>query len=256
MSARVEVAQGADGISRLTLCGPRSNALEPGILDELCRALDTVQASGTRRAVLAGGPNFSTGGDVALFHRAATENRAADHADAVVPLLQDCVARMVAMPVIFALAGRGAITGGAAGLLFAADMAVLAPCTFVQPYYARVGFAPDGGWTALLPERIGAGAAADWLLSDRRATARDLCRAGLAREVHETPEQRAAEILAGLDTGSALAVKRLIWDADRVHRLQSRLAAETEAFRALVARPETRARMAGFLGKPVDMADV
>lgn len=256
MSARVTAEPGADGVFRLTLCGPRANALEPGILADLHHALDALEGSGADRAILAGGRNFCSGGDVAAFHRAAQEGRAEAQADAVVPLLQRAVLRMVEMPVIFAVAARGAITGGAAGLLFASDLAVLAPDAFVQPYYARVGFAPDGGWTALLPERIGAGAAGDWLLSDRRLGAEDLVRIGLAREVHEHPETRAAQVLADLNPAPGLAVKRLIRDRARREALAARLEAETQAFRALIGQPETRAGMARFLGKATEGADV
>ncbi len=256
MTALVAMDFGGDGIFRLTLSAPRANALEPELLMELDRALDTLAASGARSAILAGGRNFSTGGDVDRFMQAALAGCAETYADKVVPLLQACILRMVQMPVLIALAGRGAITGGAAGFLFASDLAVLAPDAFVQPYYAPVGFAPDGGWTALLPERIGAGAAQDWLMADHRRSADDLCRIGLAREIHATPERRAAEILANLDTGSALAVKRLIWDTERVNTLKRRLAAETRAFRARIGQPDTRAGMARFLGKRLDVSDV
>jgi 2-(1,2-epoxy-1,2-dihydrophenyl)acetyl-CoA isomerase len=243
---KVRAEAGAEGVFRLTLCGPRANALEPGILREFHAGLDALDASDADRAVIAGGRNFCSGGDVAAFFRAANPEA---HADAVVPLLQDALRRMVEMPVIFAVAARGAITGGGAGLLFASDLAVLAPDAFVQPYYAQVGFAPDGGWTALLPERIGAGAAQDWLLSDARASAADLVQAGLAREVHEAPEERAAEMLAGMRIAPALAAKRLIWDGARMAALTARLEAETRAFRALIGRPETREGMARFLGE-------
>ena len=222
---KVRAEAGAEGIFRLTLCGPRANALEPGILREFHAGLDALDASGAERAVIAGGRNFCSGGDVAAFFRAANPEA---HADAVVPLLQDALRRMVEMPVIFCIAARGAITGGGAGLLFAGDLAVLAPDAFVQPYYAQVGFAPDGGWTALLPERIGAGA---------------------AHEVQDAPEDRAAEKLAGMRIAPALAAKRLIWDGARLAALTARLEAETRAFRTLIGRPETREGMARFLGE-------
>ena len=118
---KVRAEAGAEGVFRLTLCGPRANALEPGILREFHAGLDALDASGAERAVIAGGRNFCSGGDVAAFFRAANPEA---HADAVVPLLQDALRRMVEMPVIFAVAARGAITGGGAGLLFA--LAVLA----------------------------------------------------------------------------------------------------------------------------------
>ena len=73
--------------------------------------------------------------------------------------------------------------------------------------------------------------------------------AGLAREVHEAPEERAAEMLAGMRIAPALAAKRLIWDGARMAALTARLEAETRAFRALIGRPETREGMARFLGE-------
>ena len=238
-----------DGIATLTMNRPEKlNAFTNDMLRGLVAALDECDEREDVRAVIltGAGRGFCSGGDVAAFFRAANPEA---HADAVVPLLQDALRRMVEMPVIFCIAARGAITGGGAGLLFAGDLAVLAPDAFVQPYYAQVGFAPDGGWTALLPERIGAGAAQDWLLSDARASARDLVQAGLAREVQDAPEDRAAEMLAGMRIAPALAAKRLIWDGARVAALTARLEAETRAFRALIGRPETREGMARFLGE-------
>jgi 2-(1,2-epoxy-1,2-dihydrophenyl)acetyl-CoA isomerase len=256
VSGLVSSERGRDGIFRIVLNGPRANALEPGLLTELLRALDDLAASGARRAILSGGRNFSTGGDVARFLDAAERGEAEDYADRVVPLLQDCVARIVAMPALVAVAARGAITGGAAGLLFASDIAVLSPDAFVQPYYATVGFAADGGWTALLPGRIGLGAAQDWLHADRRKTAEELSALRLASEVHPEPEERAAGLLSALNIDSALAAKRLLWDDPRQRALHARLDAETAAFRALIGQPATRAGMARFLGKTADAARV
>ncbi|AVO36478.1 enoyl-CoA hydratase/isomerase family protein [Pukyongiella litopenaei] len=233
----------------IALDAPRSNALEPGLLAGLHAALDALEASGARVALLTGGRNFSTGGDVARFHDAARTGTAAAYADEVVPRLQDCVSRMVAMPVLFATAARGAITGGSAGLLFASDLTVLAPDAFVQPYYATVGFAPDGGWTALLPERIGAAAAQQWLMLDGRHGADDLHRMGLATAIDTAPETRALDLLNTLNLDAAITTKGLIWDAARRAALRDRLAAETTAFRARIALETTQAGMARFLGR-------
>lgn len=165
MTGLVTTEHGADGVFRLTLSGPRANALEPGILADMDRALDALAASGARRAIVAGGCNFSTGGDVAGFYRACVEGEAKAYANKVVPLLQRCLFRMVEMPVIFAVAARGAVTGGSAGFLFASDLAVLAPDVFVQPYYTRVGFAPDGGWPARFMTAPNSGRQRAWVIS-------------------------------------------------------------------------------------------
>lgn len=240
----------------IALNAPRSNALEPGLLAALHTALDALSASGAQVALLTGGRNFSTGGDVARFHDAALNGTATAYAEQVVPRLQDCVSRMVAMPVLFATAARGAITGGSAGLLFACDLAVLAPDAFVQPYYAKVGFAPDGGWTALLPERVGTAVAQQWLTLDSRHGADDLHRMGLATAIDAAPEARAQQLLNTLNVDAAVTTKRLFWDATRRAALHNRLAAETAAFRERIELETTRAGMARFLGRDQEASHV
>ncbi|AKI03341.1 enoyl-CoA hydratase/carnithine racemase (plasmid) [Hoeflea sp. IMCC20628] len=242
--------------ARLTLAAGRANSLEPGLLSDLGSALDWAEAQDAKVILLCGGPNFSSGGDVRAFHVASLSGEAATYANEVVLRLQTIVARLIAMPRLVVVAARGAITGGSAGLLFAADLAVLAPDAFVQPYYAKVGFAPDGGWTALLPERIGAGQALEWLQSDRRLIAPALCEAGLATAISDTPEEMATELAANGEMGSRLAAKGLIWDDARRARINARLAAETAAFLDRIVRPDTALGMSRFLERIGGKADV
>ncbi|MDR5652814.1 enoyl-CoA hydratase/isomerase family protein [Ruixingdingia sedimenti] len=245
MSGPLRLDHGA--VMRLTLAAPRANALEPGLLDAIRRALDTVEAAAPEALLIAGGRNFCSGGDVARFRDAAREGRAVDYARQVVPVLQDIVLRLLALPCTVAVAARGAVTGGGAGFLFAADLAVVAPDCFVQPYYAAMGFAPDGGWTALLPERIGAGAALAWLAADRRVDAGGLVARGLAQAVGDRPEDRAADLLADTDPATRRHLRALVWDDARRAAAARRLDAETEAFMDMIARPETLHRMEHFL---------
>lgn len=260
MTARVTVETDrlADGTlyARLTMAAPRANSLEPGLLGDLASALDEAEAKDAKVILICGGPNFSSGGDVRAFHAASLDGQAVEYAREVVPLLQTIVARLIAMPRLLVVAARGAITGGSAGLLFAADLAVLAPDAFVQPYYAKVGFAPDGGWTALLPERIGAGRALEWLQSDRRLTAEALRDAGLATTVSDTPEEMAVKLAAKGEIGSRLAVKALIWDDISRSRINARLEAETSAFLDRIIQPDTALGMSRFLEHIGGMADV
>ena len=228
----VETCAGGAGLV-IRMQAPRANALEPGLLAALAAALDDAAARAPGFVVLAGGRHFTSGGDVARFARAADEGRAQAHADAVVPALQDAVMRLLSLPCAVVAAARGAVTGGGAGLLFAADIGVVAPGTFVQPYYTAMGFAPDGGWTAVLPERIGAGAAQAWLMSDRREDAQGLLRLGLAQRVAEDPEAAAIDMLRDADHGALAATKALIWDAPRRAAVRARLDGETAAFAAV-----------------------
>lgn len=238
---------GGEPCFRITMQAPRANALEPGLLAELHNAFDALERSGAQKALITGGRNFSTGGDVGRFLEAAQQDRAESYAEQVVPALQDLILRMTAMPVLIAAALRGAATGGAAGLLFAADLAAAAPDAFVQPYYGVMGFAPDGGWAALLPELIGAAPAQGWLLANTRHGAAELMRLGLVQAVDDDPEARARALLAGVEAGTALSAKQLIWNGTRRAGLRAGLDAETAAFRKLIGRQETLSRMKQFL---------
>ena len=248
MTAPVTVDNCAGGAGlAIRMRAPRANALEPGFLAALGDALDDAKARAPGFVMLTGGRHFTSGGDVARFAQAAAEDRAQAYADTVVPVLQDVVMRLLSLPCPVVAAARGAITGGGAGLLFAADVAVVAPGTFVQPYYAAMGFAPDGGWTAVLPERIGAGAAQAWLLSDRREDATGLLRLGLAQQIAESPEDTAPEMLRAADPGALAEIKALAWDARRLAKVRTRLDAEAAAFRRRIATPQAHARMERFL---------
>lgn len=231
----------------LRMQASRANALEPALLEALHRAFDEVEAMDIGKVVIRGGRNFSSGGDVGRFLAAASADQANAYAQTVVPPLQDLILRMLSLPILFATAARGAVTGGAAGFLFAADIAVVAPDSFVQPYYGEMGFAPDGGWTAILPEKIGAGPALDWLISNRRRDADHLVHLGLAHHISPAPEDAALLLLDQVELGAGRAAKRLIWDETRLRTVQTRLQAEEEAFAQLIARPKTAARMQMFL---------
>ena len=236
-----------EGCFHISLHAPRANSLVPAFLTDLHHAFDHLEKSGASKSLITSGRNFSSGGDVAGFYGAAHQDRAEAYARDVVPQLQDLVLRMIEAPVLIASAVRGAATGGSAGLVFASDLVTAAPNAFVQPYYGIMGYAPDGGWTATLPELIGLGPARGWLIANRRQKAPDLLQMGLAQAVSDDPEAQALHLLSSVETGTALASKRLLWTAERVARVRTALRAETEAFVQLIGRPEVLARMNDFL---------
>lgn len=232
---------------RLELRAPRANALEPDLLDAIRRALDEIERAPPALLLLTGGRNFCSGGDVGRFLAAARAGEARAYALRVVPALQEVLLRLLAAPSLVLAAARGAVTGGGAGFLFAADLAAASPDAFVQPWYGVMGFAPDGGWTAILPEKIGAGRALGWLASDARASGEELRGLGLVQAVAEDPEAAVLRLALEGDAETLRRAKALIWDAPRLAETRRRLEAETEAFLALIDRPETRARMERFL---------
>lgn len=239
----------------VTLDNPaRCNALTEPLVDQLAAALDS-DPGAPFVLIRAEGRHFSTGGDVAAFDAAARAGRTEAHATALVGALQRIVLGLKAREAIVVAAAQGAITGGSAGLVLAADLAILSENAFLQPWYREVGFAPDGGWAALLPELAGARAALAWQLQNTRIDAAQALRLGLADRVVPAPDLDAAardmlaDLAAAADPGALIAAKRLVWDDARLAALKARLAAEQAAFLDRIALPSTRAGMARFLSR-------
>jgi 2-(1,2-epoxy-1,2-dihydrophenyl)acetyl-CoA isomerase len=239
----------------ITLAAPqRSNSLEPDILLELAAALDDARdIEAAFITIRAEGRHFSSGGDVAAFYRASQTGQAEAYSDLVVGLLQQVLRRLLTLPAIVLTAAQGAVSGGSAGLLFASDLVVLADDAFVQPYFSRVGFSPDGGWSALLPERIGAGRALQIQLTNERIDAHKARDLGLAHEVvsadrlSETLNALTADLAREHDPAAMAAAKQLVWDAERLALLDSRLDAELKSFKRQIVKPATSDGMRTFL---------
>lgn len=249
---RVETA---DGVARVTLDRPaRHNSLVPALLEQLRDAARRLGADETVRAVvLAGaGRSFSTGGDVAAFHDAG--DGVAAYAERVVGLLNETVLALLDLPQPLIVRLHGPVTGGSLGLVLAADLVAMTPEAFIAPYYVEVGFAPDGGWRAILPERIGRARAAEIQLRNRHVGADEAVRLGLATEVvaADALDARIAEWTDGLAAkvpGGLAAAKAGLLPPERRAAYADGLEAERRAFVDRVARPETRAGMARFLGR-------
>jgi 2-(1,2-epoxy-1,2-dihydrophenyl)acetyl-CoA isomerase len=219
-----------DGVARVTLNRPRRhNSLVPELVTQLNDVLAEVRRRDLRALVLGGtGRSFSTGGDVAAFHAVARGERRA-YAKTLVGGLHSAILSLVDMPMPVIARVHGPVTGGSLGLVLAADLTAISTSAFIAPYYVEVGFSPDGGWTALLPERIGAARARSTQLLNRRITAGEAVAFGIATEAASAehldnlidgwiatlrthaassvratrellmPWQRRAEIAAGLD---------------------------------------------------------
>jgi len=237
------------GIARVTLANPaRCNALTVEILADLARALDGI---GTPRAVVlsALGRHFSTGGDVARLAAEVQAGTGPAYAAALLDGLNAAILRLAALPCPVLAQVQGALTGGALGLVLAADLVVMTPEAFVQPWYGAMGFAPDGGWTAMLPGRIGAQAARRWMILDTRISADEAVALGLADAVTPHPSAKIDAWLAAIlaqDAGTVADVRRLTTDLPALHHA---LEAERAAFVARIDTPSARHRMARFLSQ-------
>ncbi len=242
-------------VARVTLNRPeRHNSLVPELLAALNGVLDTLRADPPRVLVLGGaGRSFSTGGDVRAFARTPRAERRA-YAEGLVGALNAAILALVDLPCPVVARVQGPVTGGSAGLVFAADLVIMAETAFLAPYYVEVGFSPDGGWTALLPERIGAARAGEIQMLNRRIDAATAQALGLATRVAaasglDTEVNAVVALLVEKSSRSLAATKALLWPPERRARLEKGLARELTGFLDLIERPETEAGMARFLGE-------
>ena len=255
MSAGLVLLDREGDVARVTLNRPeRHNSLVPDLMEALNAALDALLAAPPRVLVLAGaGRSFSTGGDVRAFADVPRSERRAYAAD-LVGALNAAILKLVVLPCPVVARVHGAVTGGSAGFLFAADLVVMAKEAFLQPFYVDVGFSPDGGWTALLPERIGAARAGEIQMLNQRLDAERARALGLASLVCDAQDldlalKTVVSRLLGKSPESLSATKALLWPFERRAALAAGLARELESFLDLIDRPETEAGMQRFLEK-------
>ncbi|MFN3401675.1 MAG: enoyl-CoA hydratase/isomerase family protein [Ferrovibrio sp.] len=241
----------AAGVARLTLNRPeRHNSLVPALLDSLNADLDRIAGNREIRAVVlqASGRSFSTGGDVAGFHAVPRGQRRA-YAEGLVGSLNRAILTLLRLRVPVLGRIHGPLTGGSLGLLLACDLAAITPQAYIQPYYAQVGFSPDGGWTAMLPARIGAQRAREIQLLNQRVSAQEALQLGLVTACVEADALDATiegwlEKLKTMQPGSISSTKALL-----ATDCATGLDAELRNFLALIDSAEAEAGMARFLSK-------
>ncbi|WP_299483971.1 enoyl-CoA hydratase/isomerase family protein [uncultured Roseibium sp.] len=231
----------------------RHNALVPDLLLDLRAAiLAAAQAKPVALVICAKGTSFSTGGDLLGFlEHGCRHQELLAYSDRLVGLLHEAILDLLTFPAPVLAAVNGPVTGGSAGLIFAADMVAMSEDAFIQPYYSEVGFGPDGGWTALLSDRIGAARSLQVQYLNERVFADEALALGLVSRVCKPARLEAdvgdwIAVLGSQHLQSHLATRRNVWDELRLEAVRKRLGNEKEQFLELVARPETIAGLKAF----------
>jgi 2-(1,2-epoxy-1,2-dihydrophenyl)acetyl-CoA isomerase len=250
--SQLVLSETRNGILTLTLNRPeRHNSLVPELLRDLLDALDWREPPELRAAILqANGRSFSTGGDVQAF--CDHWDDIAAYANQVVGLLNQVILALIALPVPIVTAVHGIVTGGSLGFVLASDIVLVAPEASFTPYYAVVGYSPDGGWTAMLPSVIGHQRAAEILALNRTITAEQAVAWGIANRIVPADQIRdaaraTAEAIARHKPGSVWRTKPLLWGD--IGQIARRLDAERQQFVEHIVSAEARAGMAAFLGR-------
>lgn len=242
-----------DGIGRLTLNRPeRHNALVPELLKDFREALASCREDQPPALIIdAAGKSFSTGGDVAGFYDTPRPLRR-DYAATVVGELNRTIIDLLNLPVPTIAAVHGLVTGGSIGLVLACDLVVLGPKASFAPWYTVVGYSPDGGWTALLPERIGRARALDIQLTNRSLGADEAHQNGLGQYLAASGEELStawtlANQVRARQPGSVARTLRL--NRPDPGQVAGALEQEYRQFLEQIVTDEADQGMAAFLGR-------
>jgi 2-(1,2-epoxy-1,2-dihydrophenyl)acetyl-CoA isomerase len=244
----------SDGIARLTLNRPEaSNGMNIELIQALHRAILLCHRDPRVRVVLlrGNGANFCAGGDVREF--ASMGEGLGDFLKEVTSYLQMAIGAMVRLDAIVVTAVHGyAAGGGGLGLVCASDFVLAGASARFLAGATRVGMAPDGGASVVLPKLIGFRRAMEILISNRTVDAQEAADIGLVTRTvaDDQLDKEALDLAVTLARGAPLAqsaTKRLLWNGIGVEtclpeeaRTVSSLSATADAREGLAAVIERR----------------
>lgn len=175
-----------DGVAWITLNRPgRLNAFAGDMRDRLHDAVDRAATSPEARVIVitGAGRGFCTGADVEVMSDLLS--RGDDRTfEGLVEAGMRVVRRLSAVeqPVIAAVNGPAA--GAGASLALACDFRVASERATIGITFNRIGLHPDWGATWALPRLVGAGRAAELVMTGRMLDAREAERIGLFQHVY------------------------------------------------------------------------
>ncbi len=247
--------QMSDDVATIVLRnGAKHNSLTRPLLEQLNRCLSEVSSRKDLSAVViqAEGRSFSTGGDIKAFYENIDDIE--NYSRNLVGLLNQAIMQMLRLSTPIITRVQGPVTGGSFGLVLASDLVVMADSAFIAPYYVDVGFAPDGGWVAILPDRIGQSRAKEVQFLNSHINASTALSWGLVNKVapKENLDTQVEDWTTTLQTkvsSSVRATKRGIQNEALLSRYQNALDNELIEFIKLAKTPEAKAGMEKFLSQ-------
>ncbi len=234
--------------------GAKHNSLTLPLLEQLNRCLSDVSRRKDLSAIViqAEGRSFSTGGDIKAFYENIDDIE--NYSRSIVGLLNQAIMQMLRLATPIIARVQGPVTGGSFGLVLASDLVVIADSAFIAPYYVDVGFAPDGGWVAMLPDRIGQSRAKEVQFLNSHINADTALRWGLANSVtpKENLDDQVTLWVTTLQTKvrtSVQATKLGIQNEAFLSHCQNALDNELIEFIRLAKTPEAKIGMKKFLSQ-------
>lgn len=225
----------------------KRNALTAAMYAALAEALAAAEADEGVRAVLFHGDAevFTAGNDLGDFIERPPQGEEAP----VWRFLRTVVAAR--KPLVAAV--NGPAIGLGTTLLLHCDLVLAGDNARFQLPFVRLGLVPEFASSYLLPLRVGAARAAEWLMLGEPFDAHTALDAGLVARVLPAAATieaawEAAAKLAALPASAVRATKALLRAPHRA-AIEAQLAAEAERFRHLLVEPAAREAFAAFLAK-------
>ena len=249
MSVRVE----REGdVAVLTLERPDSlNAWDLPMMDAFADAVAALAEDNDVRAVVltGAGRGFCAGLDLAALDAAEKDGRGMELLRRITMRHHEATLSILRGPKPYVAAINGAAAGGGLALALACDVRVAVPHAKFVAGYLRVGVAPDGGTTWLLPRLVGFGRARAFLLLNQVLDASHAEEWGLVTEVVPADGLLArakalAQELASRPRAALAAAKERLADTLGLER---QLDLERAATVASAGSPETLEGVAAFL---------
>jgi 2-(1,2-epoxy-1,2-dihydrophenyl)acetyl-CoA isomerase len=243
----------ADHIARITLNRPEAaNGMNIELMRALYRAVMRCHREPEVRVVhLRGaGRNFCAGGDVREF--ASKGEELGDFLREVTAYLQIAIGALIRLEAIVVTEVQGyAAGGGGLGLVCASDVVIAGSGAKFLAGATRVGMAPDGGASVILPRLIGFRRATEMFLSNRIVEAGEAQQIGLITrcvpdEALAEETRKAARAYADGAPLALAATKRLLWNGLNV---ESCLPEEARTVSTLSATADSREGLAAVIEK-------
>lgn len=198
------------------------------------------------------GPNFCAGGDVREF--ASKGEALGDFLRTVTAYLQIAVGALIRLNAVVVCEVHGyAAGGGGLGLVCASDIVVAGASAKFMAGATRVGMAPDGGASVILPRLVGFRRAAEIFLTNRVVVANEALEIGLINKVVPDEElsgeaRKLAVSLAKNAPRATAAAKRLLWNGIGLS-VEACLPEEARTVSELSATADAREGLAAVLEK-------
>lgn len=202
------VRRHGEHVAEVVLDRPEAlNAVSTAFAIELTETLrDLADDHGVRAVVISSSNDraFCVGADLKERSKFSTEELLSQR-----PVIRALFGAVLGLPVPAIAAVQGYALGGGFELALSCDLIVADPTAVVGLTEVTVGLVPGGGGTQLLARRIGAGAAADLILTGRKVGAEEAYRLGIVNRLVDAGRARevALEVATAAAGNSPIAVR-------------------------------------------------